>query len=76
MRTLTMTVDPASAPTGAVCRIYHEDDNAFIGETISDGSGTLVFDLDEHWAEEFNLNVYVNGVEGGSKPYVVSQAIT
>ena len=75
MRTLTMSVDPASVPVGAICRIYHEDDNSFVGETVSDGTGALIFEIDDHWASELELNVYVNGIEGGTKPFVVTQTI-
>lgn len=75
MKTLTMNVDPADAPVGAFCRVYHSDDNAFVAETVSDGSGVLVFSIDDQWAAQMQLNVYVNGVEGGSLPVVASQSI-
>ena len=75
MKTLTMTVDAAAVPAGTVCRVFYAD-NTFIAETISDGSGVLTFAVDDLWADKLRLNVYIEGVDGGSRPIVTQQTLT
>jgi len=75
MKTLTMTVDAADVPAGAVCRVFYSD-NTFVAETTSDGSGVLVFEVEDVWADHFRLNAYVESVDGGARPAVTQQTIT
>jgi hypothetical protein len=75
MKTLTLTVDPDSAPIGAICRIYHRDDNTYLGETTSDGSGILVFSVDDAILGEVQLETMVDGIDGVVWPTVTKLVI-
>mgnify|MGYP000104858014 CR=1 FL=1 len=75
MKQITMLVDPAEVPAGAVCRLYHRDNNTYLGETVSDGSGTLVVEVPDDAIEEFYAEVAIDGVDGTSEPHVLKVTV-
>jgi hypothetical protein len=75
MKTITLSIDPVAVPAGAVCRIYHRDSNEYLGETISDGSGTIVVFVPDEVIEEFYAEVAIEGVDGTSEPIITRVAV-
>lgn len=75
MKTMTITVDPVAVPAAAVCRIYHADNNEYLGETVSDGSGVLVFEVKDEMLQEVQVEAMIAGVDGTQWPAVLSLEI-
>ena len=75
MKQITMVVDPAEVPAGAVCRLYHRDNNTYLGEMVSDGTGTLVVQVPDDAIEEFYADVAIAGIDGTSEPTVLKVTV-
>ena len=72
---MTITVAAADAPAGAVCRIYRRDNSEFLGETVSDGSGALVFSVSDQVITDVQVETVISGIDGVTLPSVIKLVI-
>ena len=68
MKTMTFTLDPSEVPTGSIVRVYHRDSSAYVGEAVSDGSGTVAIEVSDEWLAQMTVRVLVAGVDGERDP--------
>lgn len=64
MATITFTFLPEQVPAGYVCRLYHTDNSEYIGEAVSDGTGTVVVQALDEWLHEILVRVIPDNAPG------------
>lgn len=58
MATITFTFVPSDVPEGSICRLYHADNSEYIGESVSDGTGTVTVAVPEEWLHEIVVRIF------------------